>query len=115
MAALLNGRYAPCERLTLVCDNLNPHTKGAFYKVFPPLEARRLVRRPECCYTPKHGSWLNIAENELSSMTRQCLRGRRLGELEDRRLVGGRERVPTGRGLADDPRRSEPQAQIRVP
>ena len=83
VAALLTGRYAPCERLTLVCDNLNPHTKGAFYKVFRPAEAQRLVRRLEFCYTPKHGSWLNIAENELSSMTRQCLRNRRLGELEE--------------------------------
>ena len=56
--------------------------KGAFYKAFEPERARALVRRIEFCYTPKHGSWLNIAENELSSMTRQCLSGRRIGDIE---------------------------------
>ena len=82
VAGLLEGRYADCEKVTLVCDNLNTHTKGAFYEVFEPTRARELVRRIEFCYTPKHGSWLNIAENELSSMTRQCLHGRRIGDLE---------------------------------
>jgi hypothetical protein len=81
VAALLDGRYAGCEKVTLVCDNLNTHTPGAFYEVFPPDQARGYVRRIEFCYTPKHGSWLNIAENELSCMTRQCLHGRRIGEL----------------------------------
>lgn len=85
VAALLDGRYAGCERVTLVCDNLNTHTPGAFYEVFPPEQARGYVRRIEFCYTPKHGSWLNIAENELSSMTRQCLRNRRIGELDELR------------------------------
>ena len=82
VARLLEGRYAECEKVTLVCDNLNTHTKGAFYEAFSPDRARALVRRIEFCYTPKHGSWLNIAENELSSMTRQCLTGRRIGDLE---------------------------------
>jgi hypothetical protein len=85
VAGLLDGRYAGCERVTLVCDNLNTHTPGAFYEVFPPEQARGYVRRIEFCYTPKHGSWLNIAENELSSMTRQCLRDRRIGEIEELR------------------------------
>ena len=67
--------------ITLVSDNLNTHTKGAFYEVFERARARQLVRRIEFYYTPKHGSWLNIAENELSAMTRQCLRGRRIGDL----------------------------------
>ena len=62
-------------------DHLNTHTKGAFYEAFEPARARELVRRIDFCYTPKHGSWLNIAENELSAMTRQCLSGRRIGEL----------------------------------
>lgn len=83
VAALLDGRYADCEQVTLVCDNLNTHTPGAFYEVFPPEQARGYVRRIAFCYTPKHGSWLNIAENELSSMTRQCLHDRRMGELEE--------------------------------
>ncbi len=80
VADLLEGRYADCEKIT--CDNLNTHTQGAFYEAFEPARARELVKRIEFCYTPKHGSWLNIAENELSSMTRQCLRHRRLGDIE---------------------------------
>lgn len=82
MARLLEGRYAGCEKVILVCDNLNTHTKGAFYEAFEPERARQLVRRIEFCYTPKHGSWLNIAENELSSLTRQCIAGRRIGDVE---------------------------------
>ena len=81
VASLLDGRYADCDQITLVCDNLNTHTIGAFYEAFEPERARQYVRRINFCFTPKHGSWLNIAENELSSMTRQCLNGRRIGEL----------------------------------
>ncbi len=81
VAHLLEGRYARCAKITLVCDNLNTHTKGAFYEAFEPARARQLVRRIEFCYTPKHGSWLNIAECELSAMTRQSLAGRRIGSL----------------------------------
>ena len=80
---LLRVRYASVAKVTLVCDNLNTHTKGAFYEAFEPERARSLVRRLEFCPTPKHGSWLNIAENELSSMTRQCLKGRRFATVPD--------------------------------
>ena len=79
---LLDGRYRESEKIILVCDNLNTHTKGAFYEAFDPKQARSYVKRIEFCYTPKHGSWLNIAENELSSMTRQCLGRRRIGDIE---------------------------------
>jgi DDE superfamily endonuclease len=82
VARLLEGRYRNCEKVSMVCDNLNTHTIGAFYEAFPPARARTLVSRIEFCHTPKHGSWLNIAENELSAMTRQCLQGRRMGELK---------------------------------
>lgn len=82
MARLLEGRYAACAQVIVVCDNLNTHTKGAFYEAFAPDRARELVRRVQFCYTPKHGSWLNIAENELSSLTRQCVSGRRFGDIE---------------------------------
>ena len=82
VAGLMEGRYAGCEKVTLVLDNLNTHTMGAFYQVFEPARARDIVRRIEFRYTPKHGSWLNIAENELSAMTRQCLTGRRIGDLD---------------------------------
>ena len=80
MAALVEGRYAGAERVIVVCDNLNAHTKGAFSEVVAPPRARRPVRRIEFCHTPKHGSWLNIAENELSSLTRQCVAGRRFAD-----------------------------------
>jgi hypothetical protein len=85
LAALLEGRYAKAEKVILVCDNLNTHTLGAFYEAFEPERARSLVRRLEIRHTPKHGSWLNIAECELSAMTRQCLKGRRFGTIQELR------------------------------
>jgi hypothetical protein len=85
MAALLEGRYADCLKVILVCDNLNTHTMGAFYEAFEPSRARALVSRIEFHYTPKHGSWLNIAENELSCLTSQCVSGRRIGSEEELR------------------------------
>lgn len=81
MAGLLEGRYLDCDRVIVVCDNLNTHTKGAFYEAFEPERAFSLAQRVEFHYTPKHGSWLNIAENELSSLTRQCVSGRRIGDI----------------------------------
>jgi DDE superfamily endonuclease len=79
---LLRTRYASAERVVLVCDNLNTHTKGAFYEAFEPETARQVVRRLEFRHTPRHGSWLNVAENELSSMTRQCVEARRFATVE---------------------------------
>jgi len=78
---LLQEQYADCEKIILVCDNLNTHTYGAFYEAFPDQEARALVKRIEFHRTPKHGSWLNVAECELSAMTRQCLAKRRLSDI----------------------------------
>ncbi|MEM1355952.1 MAG: IS630 family transposase, partial [Planctomycetota bacterium] len=75
VASLAEDQYADCPEIILVCDNLNTHTKAAFYEAFEPERARDLARRIRFVYTPKHGSWLNIAENELSAMTRQCLAG----------------------------------------
>jgi hypothetical protein len=83
VARLLETRYADCQKVTLVCDNLNTHTKGAFYERFEPERAREYVKRIEFCYTPKHGSWLNVAECELSCLTSQCLSDRRIGELAE--------------------------------
>ena len=82
MGRLMEGRYADCDKVILVSDNLNTHTKGAFYEAFEPERARAIVRRIEFHHTPKHGSWLNVAENELSSITRQCVSGRRFGDIE---------------------------------
>ena len=70
---LVDERYAEAERIVLVMDNLNTHTPASLYEVFDPAEARRLAEKLEIHYTPKHGSWLNIAEIELSVLSRQCL------------------------------------------
>jgi len=83
VARLLDARYTDCPKVTLVLDNLNTHTKGAFYAAFAPEIARAYVKRIDFVFTPKHGSWLNVAECELSCMTSQCLSGRRIGELEE--------------------------------
>ena len=70
---LVDGRYKDAERVVLVMDNLNTHTAGSLYEAFEPDEARRIAARLEIHYTPKHGSWLNMAEIELSVLSRQCL------------------------------------------
>jgi hypothetical protein len=82
VAKVLDKHYSKCEQVTLVCDNLNTHTKGAFYEAFPADQARRHVKKINFCFTPKHGSWLNISECELSAMTRQCIFNRRLGTVK---------------------------------
>jgi len=79
---LLRTRYASADKVILISDNLNTHTIGAFYEAFEPEQARAIVRRLEFRHTPKHGSWLNIAENELSSMTRQCVSHRRFATID---------------------------------
>lgn len=70
---LLETDYPEAEKVILVCDNLNTHTIGHLYERFDAPQARRLAQRLEIHYTPKHGSWLNIAECELSALTRQAL------------------------------------------
>ena len=83
VAEELDTRYAGHEQVILVMDNLNTHTKGAFYEAFEPERARAYIKRIKFCYTPKHGSWLNVAECELSCLTNQCLSDRRIGELAE--------------------------------
>jgi hypothetical protein len=73
MKELLDKDYADAEKVILVMDNLNTHKVASFYEAFEPKEARRLIERLEIHYTPKHGSWLNVAEIELSVFTKQCL------------------------------------------
>ena len=70
---LLDGRYREAERVVLVMDQLNTHSPASLYEAFPPEEAQRLADRLEIHHTPKHGSWLNMAEIELSALGRQCL------------------------------------------
>lgn len=73
---LVDQQCPDAERIVFVTDNLNTHTPAAFYQAFAAPEARRLLARLEWHYTPKHGSWLNMAELELSALARQCLRRR---------------------------------------
>ena len=73
---MLDERYPQATKVRLVMDNLNTHSAASLYEAFAPEEARRLARRLEIHYTPKHGSWLNIAEIELSALNGQCLNRR---------------------------------------
>jgi len=70
---LLDKDYPQAHKVVLVCDNLNTHKIASLYEAFDPQEALRLAKRLEIHYTPKHGSWLNVAEIELSVFTKQCL------------------------------------------
>ena len=88
-ALFLNGvahRYCEAEKITLVMDNLNTHSPGSFYETLPPVLAKALWDRFEFVYTPKHGSWLNIAEIEINVLIRQCL-GRRIDTLDEMQAV----------------------------
>ena len=76
---LVDVRYPDAERIVLVLDNLNTHTPASLYEAFPPQEAKRLADKLELHYTPKHGSWLNMAEIELGILAAQCL-DRRLAD-----------------------------------
>jgi hypothetical protein len=77
---LVDGRYREADKIVLVMDQLNTHSPASLYQAFAPEEAKRLADRLEIHHTPKHGSWRNMAEIELSVLTRQCL---------DRRLPDG--------------------------
>lgn len=78
---LVDEMYPNAQKIILVMDNLNTHKPASLYKAFPPGEARRIIKKLEIHYTPKHGSWLDIAEIELNIMTRQCL-SRRIPDIE---------------------------------
>ena len=73
MRWLVDARYPEAEVIRVILDNLNTHKPASLYETFPPAEARRLLKKLEFHYTPKHGSWLNMAEIELSILQRQCL------------------------------------------
>lgn len=79
---LLDIDYPHATKVTLVCDNLNTHSVASLYEAFPAAEAHRLARRLEIVHTPRNGSWLNVAEIELSVLSRQCL-NRRIGSAEE--------------------------------
>lgn len=79
---LLEDEYSDAEKVILICDNLNTHVIASLYEAFDPQTARNLAKRLEIHYTPKHGSWLDIAEIELSALAKQCLGKRRIGDID---------------------------------
>ena len=79
---VLDNQYPSAKKVALVMDNLNTHVISSLYETFPPEEAFRLAQRLEIHYTPKHGSWLNIAEIELSALAAQCLGNSRISSIE---------------------------------
>ncbi len=81
MKALVDVHFPEADLITVVLDNLNTHTLASLYETFEPAEARRIARKLDLHYTPKHGSWLNMAEIEFSALSRQCL-NRRLADAE---------------------------------
>jgi hypothetical protein len=98
MRELVDVHFPDAETLVVVMDNLNTHKLAALYEAFPPAEARRIAEKLEIHYTPKHGSWLNMAEIELSVLARQCLSGRipTLARLHDMVMAWSRSRNARG-------------------
>ena len=91
MKWLVDEAYSDVRTIRLILDNLNTHKFGSLYEAFEPSEARRIAKRLELRYTPKHGSWLNMAEIELSVFSRQCLKGRIGDEETLRRQIAALE------------------------
>ena len=111
---LVDVYYPTAEKIVLVMDNLNTHTPAALYEVFEPAEARRLVEKLELHYTPKHGSWLNMAEIELSILSRQCL-DRRIGsQTELAREVAAWQAKRNGREAGINWRFTTADARIKL-
>ena len=112
--AMLDERYPHAGKLRLVMDNLNTHDIASLYETFPPAEARRLAQRLEIHYTPKHGSWLNIAEIELSALNSQCL-NRRIPTIEHmRREVAAWQNRRNNRGAPINWRFTTEDARIKL-
>lgn len=111
---LLDGPYSKAQRVILVLDNLNIHTGASFYETFEPAEARRLLERLEFHYTPKHGSWLNMAEGEFSILQRQCL-SRRIGDPDElQREVKAWERPRNEAGIGANWQFTTADARIKL-
>jgi hypothetical protein len=111
---MLDERYPQATKVRLVMDNLNTHNAASLYETFEPEEARRLARRLEIHYTPKHGSWLNVAEIELSALSIQCL-NRRIPDIElMRKEVAAWERDRNNRSKTIDWRFTTEDARIKL-
>lgn len=114
IAAILEDHYPGAARVRLVLDNLNTHAGGSLYQAFPPARARQLYERLEIHYTPKHGSWLDMAEIELSILMRQCL-NRRIGtDAALSREVAAWERPRNRAASKIDWRFTTPDARIKL-
>ena len=111
---VLDEWYPAADRVVFVLDNLSTHAPAAFYEAFEPAEARRLCERVEWHYTPKHGSWLNVAECELAALSSQCL-DRRIGSASRlRQVVGAWENERNEREVGVDWRFTTADARIRL-
>jgi transposase len=114
MRQLVDDIYRDAEQIVLVMDNLNTHKKASLYEAFEPAQAKRIADKLEVHYTPKHGSWLNMAEIEMSVMSRQCLRERMddVQELAEEALLWQRQR--NGREAKIDWRFTTDDARIKL-
>ncbi len=111
---LVDVYYPAADTIVLVMDNLNTHTPSALYEVFEPAEARRLIEKLEIHYTPKHGSWLNMAEIEFSVLSRQCL-DHRIGKQEElQREVAAWQATRNARGVGINWRFTTADARIKL-
>jgi hypothetical protein len=111
---VIDIQYPDAEKVILIMDNLNTHSVGSFYEAFTPEEAIRLSKRLEIHYTPKHGSWLNIAEIELSALTSQCL-DRRIPDFDTmRREVSAWQNDRNNRRIKIDWQFSTTEARIKL-
>lgn len=111
---LVDVHHPDAERITLVMDNLNTHTPASLYKAFAPAEARRLLERLDIHYTPKHGSWLNMAEIEFSILSKQCLDRRIPDQPTLRREVKAWEAERNARASSMDWRFTTEEARIKL-
>jgi transposase len=114
MRELIDVHYPHAEKIVLVMDNLNTHTPAALYEVFPPAEARRLVEKLEIHYTPKHGSWLNMAEIELSVLSQHPLSQRIADLAELQRQVEAWQQRRNEKAITVDWRFTTDDARIKL-
>ena len=111
---LVDDHFPRASKITLVMDNLNTHNPSSLYEAFPPKEAKRIADRLDIHYTPKHGSWLNMAEIELSVLARQCLAGRIPDQATLRRETAAWEQDRNGKGKTVDWRFTTDAARIKL-
>ena len=114
MRWLVDEAYPDVKVVRVVLDNLNTHKLGSLYEAYEPVEARRIARRLEFHHTPKHGSWLNMAEIELSVFSKQCLRGRFGDEETLRRQIAALEVERNEAGATIDWRFNSQDARVKL-